>query len=441
MFIVWSLPVAQTVIATDPLDPTLIARAQRFEGEAVASLCDRNLDRVYRMCLALAGEESAAEAFCRSALMKALDGLPGFDGDTAAFNVWLLRHAAGAAAKRRPRGDGWRQALSNLSNFDYELVALRVLGEVDTDHLAPALSAQPASVRAWLVSALREVEGRSGTGWGQDLRVFDEGVDDVIRGGDDQKAAERVSWPGDADSLLRTVAGLHGLLGDPIPPAVATRLRTDVLAAAAERRALWVHRHHAVATVPGIEQRRYSTRTGTVLALGTAAVLAVVVGSVLAMLVSFAGPESGLYPLKRTGEDALIAVNLDPVNRAQLEVKLAQTRQREAEDMAGRGDGDRAVEAVSTRYDLLRAAGRDLAGVTSHDSRWRAARDRLFKESDLQMTPLQRDLQAIGQGRSAQEVQQLVAGYDADRKSLETQLGRQSGPGSPGATPAPSPTG
>jgi hypothetical protein len=193
-----------------------------------------------------------------------------------------------------------------------------------------------------------------------------------------------------------------------------------------------------VATVPGIEQRRYPTRTGTVLALGAAAVLAVVAGSVLAVLASFAGPESGLYQLKRTGENALITVNMDPVNRAQLEITLAQTRQREAEDMAGRGDGDHAVEAVSARFDLLRAAGRDLAEVSVHDGRWRAARDRFFKESDLQMTPLERDLQALGLGRSSQQVQQLAAGYEADRKSLDTQLGRQPGqqPGSQGAEPA-----
>ena len=71
----------------------------------------------------------------------ALDGLPGFDGDGAAFHVWLLRLAAASAAKCRPQGPGVRGALAQLSNFDYELVALRVLGEVEIDHLSPALNA------------------------------------------------------------------------------------------------------------------------------------------------------------------------------------------------------------------------------------------------------------------------------------------------------------
>src|SRR5262249_51369258 len=158
----------QPAIATEFLDPTLVSRAQRYERDAVASLCDRNLEPLYRVCQALTGEPAAAEELAGVALLKALDGLTGFSGDSAAFHVWLPRLAAGAAAKRRPQGEGIRQALAGLSNFDYELVALRILGEVDIDHLSPVLSAQPSSLRAWLVTALRELDGRSGTGWGPD---------------------------------------------------------------------------------------------------------------------------------------------------------------------------------------------------------------------------------------------------------------------------------
>src|SRR5205085_366845 len=163
-------------------------------------------DTLYRVCLALAGDPALAERLVADALLKALDGLPSFTGDGAAFHVWLLRLAIGSAARRRPAAEGVRGALAGLSNFDYELVSLRVL------------------------------------------------------------------------------------VGDAVPPEVATRLRTTVLAAAAERRALWVYRNHGVATVPGIERRRYPTRTGTMVALGIAAVLAVIVGAVLAVVSSFAGP-------------------------------------------------------------------------------------------------------------------------------------------------------
>ena len=415
---------AQPAIATELLDPTLVSRAQRYERDAVASLCDRSLDALHRVCFALTGDPAAAEQLASGAMLKALDGLPGFDGGVAAFHVWLLRLAVGTAAKRRPQGTGTRQDLARLSNFDYELVALRVLCEVDVDHLSPALNAQPASLRAWLVTGLREVDGRSGTGWGPDLRAFDGAIDDVIEGADPEETAAELSAPGDAKALLRVVAQLRDLVGDPITPAVATRLRTTMLAAAAERRALWVHRNHAVATVPGVEGRHYGSRTGTFLALGIAAVLAVVVGAVLAVLSSFAGPTSSFYPLKRTAEQSLVAVELDPVDRAGLEIKLAQTREREAEDMAARGDGDRTVEVLTNRYQLLTAADRDLLSASVHDARWKAARDRLFKESDVQMTSIERDLQATGQQRSSQEVGSLVAAFDTDRRPLESQLGR-----------------
>jgi DNA-directed RNA polymerase specialized sigma24 family protein len=426
--------VAQPAIATDHLDPTLVARARRYERDAVAELCDRNLDALFRMCEALAGDPVAAEALANQALSKALDGLPGFEGDGPAFDVWLMRLGAASAARHRPQTAGLRLAMARLSNFDYELIALRILAGVDSDHLAPLLNAQPASLRAWIVGALRELDGRSGAGWGHDLRALDAAVDDVLRGEEPFPAASRVSAPSDTVALLRTASEVHALAGEPIPPEAATRLRTNVLAATAERRALWVYRHHGVATVPGIQQRRYPSRRGAFLALGAAGILALVVGAVMAVFASFAGPDSAFYPLKRFGESTLVAVDLDPVDRAQLEVKLAQTRAREAEDMASRGDGDRAIMAVNDRYDLLRAASQDLIAVPARDTRWNAARTNLFNESDHLVTPIEHDLQVTGQATASAEVQRLASGYEAERKPLEADLGRQP------AQPQPVPT-
>src|SRR5258708_10227827 len=196
-------PWAERAIAREMNDPTVVSRAQRYERGAVATLCDRSLDALFRVCLALSGEEAAAEELAGGALLRAVDGLPAFDGGAAAFHVWLLRLAVTAAAKRRPPGQGTRQALAQLSNFDYELVGLRVLAEIDPDHMAPVLNAQPDTLRAWLVTALREVGGRSGTGWGHDLRAFDAAVDEVIGGADPEPAAAHVSAPRHPDRLLR----------------------------------------------------------------------------------------------------------------------------------------------------------------------------------------------------------------------------------------------
>ena len=432
---------AQAVIASHVWDPTLVSRAQRYEREALATLFDRSVHALYDVCLALTGDPTEAESVAAAALRRALDGLPNFDGDSAAFHVWLLRLAASTAARRRPAGEGVRGAMTRLSHFDYELVTLRVLGEVDIDRLAPALNAEPASLRAWLVSAFREVDGRSGTGWGHDLRAFDGAVSEVIGGADPERAATRASAPPDSEALLRAVAGIRGLAGGALPPPVATRLRTNVLAAAAERRALWVYRHHTTATVPGIEKRRYSSKAGTLIALSIAGVLAVVVGSVLAVLSSFANPTSALYPLKLAGESTLVRVNMDRINRAQLEIKLAQTREREAEDMAARGYGDLTVEAVDHRFALLRAAGGDLTAVQIHDRRWKTARDRLFSESDVTVTEIERELEATGQTRSKAEIDNLVTAYAADRKALQADLAPTTQPvvpAPPAATPTPS---
>jgi DNA-directed RNA polymerase specialized sigma24 family protein len=427
--------VAQPATAPDHIDPTLVARAQRYEREAIAELCDRNLDVLYRMCDALMGDAEAAESLADTALLKALDGLPTFDGDGAAFDVWLLRLAASIAARRRPHTAGLRLAMARLSNFDYELIALRLLAGIDIDHLEPALNAQPTSLRASLVSALRELDGRSGTGWGPDLRAFDAAVDRVRHGEDPMKAASKVSAPSDTAALLRTVAELGALNGDPVPPETATRLRTNVLAAVAERRALWVYRNHGVATVPGIEGRRYPSPHGTIVALATAGALALLVGAVVAMLSSFAGPDSTLYPLKRLGESILVAIDLDPTDRASLEIKLAQTRAREAEDMAGRGDGEHTVGALNDHFVLLRAAARDLSAASVRDRRWTATRDRLLAEDNHPLTNVRRDLDASGQTSASDVVDQLITTYESDRKQLDAQLRTPAPRPSPPATP------
>ncbi|HZV49307.1 MAG TPA: DUF5667 domain-containing protein [Candidatus Dormibacteraeota bacterium] len=426
---------AQPATAPEHLERTVVARARRFEREAVAELCDRNLDRLYRMCEALTGTAQAAEEIAEAAFMKALDGLPDFEGEGRAFDVWLLRLAASAAARRRAPGVGLRARMARLSNFDYELVALRVLGEVDSDRLSPALNAPPANLRAWLVSGLRELDDRSGSGWGYDLRAFDAAVGEVTAGADPDRTAATLSAPPDAEALLRVVAQLRGLLGGPPPAETVTRLRTRVLAAVAERRVQWVHRHHhGVATVPGVDRRRYPTRRGTAIALTLAAVLATVVGASFALLSSFAEPDSFLYPLKLTGEGILVAMDISPVSRADLEIKLARTREREAEDMAVHGKGQLAVEALRARYRLLLAAGRDLLSVpeADRDSGWRSTRDEFFAEEDKAETLIERDLESSGQRRAEDQAQAVVADYERNRRGLDAALGRR-----PTRTPTP----
>jgi DNA-directed RNA polymerase specialized sigma24 family protein len=413
---------AQPATSSVP-DPTLLLRAREFDREALAEICDRNVGRMYTLCATLLGDTEAAELLVGRALLRSLDGLESFTGDGAGFDLWLLRLAAAEAARHRPQMAGIRADLTRLSHHEYELLALRVVGDVDTDHLSPALGVRAVALRSQLAAALRRVDGAVGASPGADLRLFDEAIDRVSRGADPQRTAASLSAPPDALALLRTVAEIRSLFRESVPEAAAIRMRTAFLAAAAERRTQWVRRHQRPATVPGIDTRRYPNRVGAAVALGIAGGLALLVGVLLTGLSVFADPDSPFYPIKRVAETALVAVDGDPLSRAQLEIRLAQVREREAEDMASRGDGNRSVDAMSDRFDLLRDASRDLIAAQSRNSQWKTSRDRLFEEASHPTTVVQRDLRVTGQGAAADQVAQLSRNYETDRKQLDPQLG------------------
>lgn len=420
--VILELHLAQATALAHP-DPTLLLRAREYDREALAELCDRNAGRMFAMCSALLGDSESAELLTGRALLKSLESVETFEGDGAAFDLWLLRLAAAETARHRAQTAGVRADLNRLGNHEYELLALRVLGDVDTDHLSPALDVRAASLRSQLVMALRRLDDTVGAGAGGDLRLFDEAVDRVARGADPQRTAASLSTPPDALGLLRTVAEVRGLLRDHLTDSASVRLRTAFLAAAAERRTQWVRRHQRPATVPGVDSRRYPNKWGAAIALGIAGGLALGVGILLTALSAFADPDSPFYPIKRVAESALIAVDGNQLTRAQLEIRLAQVREREAEDMASRGDGDRAVQAMSDRYDLLRDASRDLIASSSRGTQWKSTRDRLFQEASHPTTTVQRDLRVTGQRNSADQIAQLSRNYESDRKQLDPQLG------------------
>ncbi|MDQ6921846.1 MAG: hypothetical protein M3170_09630, partial [Candidatus Dormibacteraeota bacterium] len=140
---------AQATALAHP-DPTLLLRAREYDREALAELCDRNAGRMFAMCSALLGDPESAELLTGRALLKSLESVETFEGDGAAFDLWLLRLAAAETARHRAQTAGVRADLNRLGNHEYELLALRVLGDVDTDHLSPALDVRAASLRSQL---------------------------------------------------------------------------------------------------------------------------------------------------------------------------------------------------------------------------------------------------------------------------------------------------
>jgi hypothetical protein len=145
-------------------------------------------------------------------------------------------------------------------------------------------------------------------------------------------------------------------------------------------------------------------------------------------------PDSPFYPLKQTGESVLLATSLDPVARADLEIKLAQTRTREAETMAASSRPDLAVRAVRARYDTLRHAAADLVHASRRDAGWKSVRDRWEETASEPVTSVERQLAAGGFKEQATEVRNESSTFQDDRKRLDPALGK------PAASPQPVPS-
>jgi hypothetical protein len=166
--------------------------------------------------------------------------------------------------------------------------------------------------------------------------------------------------------------------------------------------------------------------------------IAVTVGAVLAAGASFSGPDSSLYPVKRTGENILLAHARDPVSRSNLEVNLSEERLREAEAMAAAGRPDLALDMLSVRYSELRDAGNRLAADQVRDSRWRDARGRFLDEAAKPVAPLQRQLQQKGYPTWAAQATAVAGDFAKYLDGIKPKLGVKAS--SSGASPtAPSP--
>ncbi len=143
------------------------------------------------------------------------------------------------------------------------------------------------------------------------------------------------------------------------------------------------------------------------------------------------------------GEATLLALSTDRISKADLEVKLATERTKEADTMASGRHPDLAVDAMNSRYDDLRAAASDLAGIPiSHrDKRWKAVRDRLESESSKPVADLERTLTAGGYKKQAAQLKAVNDRFQADHQEFDKRLGvggpapQPSGAPNPQATP------
>ena len=415
-------------------------RVQRFERHPLEELFERNFERAYDLAYALTGDAVQAERMVERAFLRALDTFATYRGGGRGLDTMVLRLVAKDAARTPSHTPGMRSALARLAPADYQTVALRLLGGLDADVIASGSGRRVESVWASLASGLRRLAGSTGAAGGAEV---DDAVQHLLRGQQPAEAAAGLDRPTDLAALLTAAASVRGLPYEPAEPAVRSRIRTTYLAAAEERRARLVQRNQRQPEVPGVDlDKRRREGRGAVAALGIALLLALGVGIVLALLSSFADPDSPFYPLKKGGEAALIALSREPVSRADLEVKLAETRGREAETTAADGKkADLAVAATRDHYDLLRAAAADLIAARVRDARWTRARDRLETQASLSIAPLQRELESVGAKPQAQQVADENDRFQADRKVFDPKLGKAAANpnASPGASPNPNP--
>jgi hypothetical protein len=133
-------------------------------------------------------------------------------------------------------------------------------------------------------------------------------------------------------------------------------------------------------------------------------------------------------------------VQFNPTNKANLELDLAQTREREAEDMAIAGHGNLAVRAVSDRYTLLRDAALNLSRSTDRNQQWQSEKSAYENAAALPTDPIEAELTLANQPKAAAQVKQLTNQFQTQRKSFEAGLAPKPPPAARPARPAPSPS-
>lgn len=426
-----------TATIIDQTDPPLLKRARRYEREALQDLFDRNVDRVYAIAAALNGDAADAEQHTRNVFRRILERLANFAGDAREFEAWACRLAA-TETPPRATPDVLRRSYRNLEPALREIVSLRLMTGLEAGRVSHVLHLSDHEMLSGLVRALRTIAGVPGRSSSPvDLTPFDVALTRVQRGATPEVAAHEVTAPPDAHLLLATAAHCMALTGGGLDTPARRRLRAAFLADAGERRARWVQQHRTSPGVAGVIVKRGTSyfTSGAVLAFFL--ILAIVVGVLLSLVSMFSDPDSPFYSTKLTAENMLVAVQISPSGKADLQVQLAATRLSEAEDMAYAGKGTLTVRAMQRRYTLLESAGNELAGDSNHDAKWQSAVSNWESASAISAENIENDLRSAHQPQAATQIAQQANAFQAQRKAYLQQLtGKR-----PAPAPSPSPTG
>ena len=433
----------------------LYEAASRYDPAALGRIFDSSFVAVHAVLSALLREPEVVEHAAVATYHRVLDRLQDARTRQAGLEGWLTRMACLEAARHRashvgmeaPAGIGARPydprrvrgALWALPGDQREVIATRVLGGFDSAQVAAAGGRSLQLVQNLQQRALRSLarDTRRNFGRGSEL-ALDRGLDRVAAGASAQEAVAALPDLADQQPLLEAAWAARTLLPAGLDSGLRERVRSTLLAEAAERRATWVHAHQGIIPIAA-PPRRHRLRMAGRLATGTLlAIVAAALGILVAGVAVTSEPDSAMYPLRRVAEDALVLAHRSAPSRAELEVDLADQRLREADAMALNGKAALAVQAVHDRYVELRQAARALIDDSgAHDSSWRAARAKLVSDETANLNQLEEQLTADGDGWAAQQVRQEQAAYEAERKDIDQELGVNTQAIQSPATPAP----
>jgi RNA polymerase sigma-70 factor, ECF subfamily len=172
-------------------DLTTLIRAAQADRKAFGTLYDRYVERVYAYLRARVSDPEEARDLTQHVFLRALDALPRYRGDGAAFAAWLFRIARNAStnnhSRRRPTiplemvserrqplaasgpelaamqneaAGELRVLLADLPKAKQELLALRFAGGLSAGQIAMVIGKSEAATRKQLTRTLQLLHER-----------------------------------------------------------------------------------------------------------------------------------------------------------------------------------------------------------------------------------------------------------------------------------------
>lgn len=137
-------------------DFDLVERAKDGDQVAFKALYDANVDRVFRLCFRMVGDETLAREFTQDAFVRVWEVLHQYRGD-AAFSTWLHSIAVSVVLNGLRKVDRHRKRERSLEDAGYLSVKEKGAEPLVADRLKEAVDGLPEIYRT--VFLMYDLEG------------------------------------------------------------------------------------------------------------------------------------------------------------------------------------------------------------------------------------------------------------------------------------------